>query len=412
MDSEPATLSDPEIILAGRLLAVTDVALAHLDLDALLDALLSRIQVLLGVDISVILMRESAEVLAVRAAAGMVGMSLAGEVPADHGLTGQIVTGCQAVAVASIGPTEAELLPPPFQERGLRSVLGVPLIVAGNVTGVLYVGGRQHREFPPEEAHLLQLAADRAALAIENARVHRETKAALATREAFLSIASHELRTPLTTLKGFLQLAQRRLRQEEPERAAQFLAWADQQADRLDELIGLLLSAAGLASDRPVAEYQLLNLVDLVQRVVAVAEAANSDHPVSLVLPSQPVWLLGSASQLEQVLTNLLSNARKYSAGGTPIHVGVHLLEDWVEVAITDEGIGIPPEEQAVIFERFHRASNVDPGVSGLGLGLFVSRQIIAGHGGTMTVASHPGHGSTFTVRLPRRSPETLTRHA
>ena len=115
----------------------------------------------------------------------------------------------------------------------------------------------------------------------------------------------------------------------------------------------------------------------------------------------------GDELRLEQVLVKLLENARKYSPPNTQITVRLSVSGGEARVAVRDEGAGIPPAEQEHIFERFHRAPDVDPGVAGFGLGLFIAREIAHAHGGTLTVASAPGAGSTFTLTLPLQTPAT-----
>ena len=392
----------------AQLLAVTDAALAHLELDALLDALLGRIQPMLAVDTAAILMLdEDRQELATRAAKGLEEEVERGiRIPVGRGFAGRIAAEQRPVCIADVD--HADVLNPLLRERGVRSLLGVPLVVAGRVIGVLHVGTLYRRDFTPDDTRLLQLVADRAALAIDHARAYDEMKSALAIRDQFLVIASHELRTPLTPLKGLLQLAHFRLTRREYEPLKRYLVRADVQADRLGGLVTSLLDVSRIASGRFVVECEPVALLPLIERVLEVTRVMEPDRTITLTTPDAPVVALADPARLEQVLMNLLANACKYSPPEMPIRVHVQAEPHETAIAVQDEGIGIPADEQQRIFERFHRADNIDRHVSGLGLGLFIARQIVEAHGGSLRVDSAPGRGSTFTVRLPRHTPAAM----
>ena len=227
--------------------------------------------------------------------------------------------------------------------------------------------------------------------------------AARATSDAFLSIASHELRTPLTSLKSYLELARRRLgpagvAQEVP----QLMTWADAQIDRLEGLISGLLDVSRMAAGRFVIEQEPVAVAPLLQHAIELQRAAEPGRLINLSLPEARPLVMADPGRLEQVLVNLLENARKYSPPDKPIHVSLDVTECTVAIAVRDEGVGIPATEQERIFERFQRGSNRDPGVSGLGLGLYIACELTRAHGGELTVESTPGAGSTFTLILPR----------
>jgi signal transduction histidine kinase len=158
------------------------------------------------------------------------------------------------------------------------------------------------------------------------------------------------------------------------------------------------LAHGGLAIDRrPVALGRLLS------RVVELERAADlPQERIAYAPPDAAPVVLGDAERLELVLVNLVENARKYSPPDARIEVRLGATDEAATVSVRDEGVGIPPEEQARIFDRFHRASDVDPGVAGMGLGLYIVQEIVRAHGGRIEVDSTPGQGSTFTVTLPR----------
>jgi PAS domain S-box-containing protein len=334
-------------------------------------------------------------------------------------------TGSHPVAVALrtgepvLTPDYGEVLPLIAQSdehlsemRALRtqSRISVPLLARGRRLGVISFGcvdsGRRH---DARDLGLAQRFADRATMAIENARLYHEAQAALteatralSLRDEFLSVASHELRTPLTALKGQVQLAERRLRRGQYDAVPTLIQHADAQIDRLARLIRDLLDVSRISSGGITVECEPVALGALVQHVVELERAAAPGRTITLVMPDTVPAVLADAQRIEQVLFNLLQNAKKYSPPGTPIGVRLSVTDGAVAVAVTDQGGGIPAEDLPHIFDRFHRAGNVDPNVAGLGLGLYIAREIVQAHGGSLDAESTPGAGSTFTVTLPR----------
>ncbi|MDP8907527.1 MAG: PAS domain S-box protein, partial [Chloroflexota bacterium] len=295
--------------------------------------------------------------------------------------------------------------------RALRtqSRLTVPLVAHGQRLGAISFGFTgSERRHDRRDLVLAEEFAHRAALAIDNARLYHEAQAALegtqralGMRDQFLSVASHELRTPLTALKGQIQLAARRFQRGTAEGVPELIRQADQQVERLTGLVRDLLDVSRIAAGGFVIERDPVALGALVQRVVDLERAAAPNHAIHLEMPVEAPAVLADRERIEQVLVNLIENARKYSPHTKPIRVRVGVTDDRVTISVEDRGVGIPPEDQPRIFERFHRASNVDRNVAGLGLGLYIAHQIVQAHGGELTVESTAGVGSTFTVALP-----------
>jgi signal transduction histidine kinase len=230
----------------------------------------------------------------------------------------------------------------------------------------------------------------------------QEASAALAVREEFLTMAAHEFRTPLTSLRMYLELAQRRLRRGvEPEETGRLLAEATGQIQRLTRLVSDVLDQAAAGAPRLTVEQQPTAIGPLVQRTVEHIQAAEPKRVIQLTLPPSSPVVPADPARLEQVLGNLLDNARKYSAPAAPIAVAVRVTPEAVAIAVQDWGIGIPPGDIPRIFDRLHRAANVDQNIAGLGLGLYLSRVLVERHGGQISVTSAVGQGSTFTVLLP-----------
>jgi PAS domain S-box-containing protein len=222
---------------------------------------------------------------------------------------------------------------------------------------------------------------------------------ALALREEFLSIASHELNTPLTSLKLRLgQLATGRLGQEEAEHALEI---SIRQTRRLTRLVADLVDASRIRTGRLTLLKEEMDLAEVAREALdhLRTEIARSHSAVELHAPS-PARGLWDRQRLEQVVSNLISNAANYGLG-KPITIRIEPGER-VRLTVEDQGVGIPPEAQERIFERYERAASTRR-AGGLGLGLYIAKQIIQAHGGTISVESRPGAGSVFTVELPAR---------
>jgi signal transduction histidine kinase len=247
------------------------------------------------------------------------------------------------------------------------------------------------------------------------ARSNEELRDAVRLREEFLSVAGHELRTPLTPLKGFLALTLKRLEATpefpERERTLKALHSMSRQTDRLTRLVGELLDIARLRAGRFELERAPVELLPLVREVVERFELAGSPGlRFELHAPEEAVVGLWDGPRLEQVLTNLLSNAVRYSPQGGCVRVDFELGPDTVEVRVRDEGIGIPPESLPALFQPFVRATNATSRhYGGLGLGLFICREIVERHGGHIRAESAGAQqGSCFHVRLPRQAQGSL----
>ena len=292
-----------------------------------------------------------------------------------------------------------------LREAGLKEGMILPLIARGRTLGALsFAMAESGRHFSPRDVELAEDLAQRVALAIDNARLYHDMKAAVHARDEFLSLAAHELKTPLTSLTGFAQLLGQRLKREQDvnERDRRAVTVILAQADRLARLVELLLDVARLETGQLTLEVRRLDICRLVRDVVDDIQPALHRHTVEVHCPDGPLIVEGDALRLEQALDNLLGNAIKYSPDGGAITFTVEPRDGQVMVSITDPGIGIPDDSQARLFERFYRAGNTaGSNIGGMGMGLFVVKEIVSRHGGTVEVRSVENQGSTFTVRLP-----------
>jgi signal transduction histidine kinase len=239
-------------------------------------------------------------------------------------------------------------------------------------------------------------------VSIENARLHAQAQQATRLRDEFLSVAAHELKTPMTSLRGYAQLLGQGLNQGKPldsQLLAKGLRVIDTQAEKLSQLTAQLLDVSRIEAGKLQLEPREVNLTELIRGLVSAAQAGTQRHALELDLPER-CWAVVDPLRIEQVVTNLLSNAIKYSPDGGTIDVSLSRGNDGVHLVVRDHGIGIPPERRARLFDRFYQAHG-EGHFGGLGLGLFISRQIVELHGGTLEADFPPDGGTRFCVNLP-----------
>jgi len=287
-----------------------------------------------------------------------------------------------------------------------RAVLIVPLMHRERVLGTITVFSRE-RPLGLTERALVQELGRRAGSAVENARLFHEAQEAIRVRDEFLSIASHELNTPLTPLQLHLQRLQRTVsggagvEAQSSEQVLRMVEQAQRQTRRLARLVRELLDISRIRLGRLELHPEPVDLGEVVRDVVerfADEQAWPHGEPALRVEGSAQGWW--DRTRLEQVVANLLANALRYGQG-KPVDLTVRAHDGEAFLQVKDRGIGIAPEARKRIFERFERASSRNFG--GLGLGLYIVRQIVEAHGGTIGVESELGVGSTFTVKLPRQ---------
>lgn len=289
---------------------------------------------------------------------------------------------------------------------GANSSMIVPIKARGKVRGSLaFMAGKNKPYFTAQDLALAEDLGRRAGIAIENALLYSSAQAAIRARDEFVSIASHELKTPITSLKMQLQMMQRGVNLEKgltpsPEKLMKALTNSSNQVDRLTLLIEDLLDVTRIARGKLTYQFEEVNLSRLVKEVLErfseEIQFAKCDLSEEL---EESVMVYCDRYRMEQVIVNLLSNAIKYGSN-TPIHASVKTHDGEAVLTIQDHGMGIPKEMQSKIFERFERAIS-STNISGLGLGLYISKQIIDAHQGVIKVESELHKGSTFEVSLP-----------
>jgi PAS domain S-box-containing protein len=307
-------------------------------------------------------------------------------------------------ALRHAGDSDAHY-PELLRRLGTRTAIALPISVRGRtLAALLLVSDAPGFQYGPHELALARELARRASVAMDNARLYRQSQEAVRLREDFLSVASHELHTPLTPLRLHLQTLQRTLATRgDGVGTSHLMPKVDKalaQVRRLSQLVDDLLDVSRLTSGRLRLRLELVDLVeltrDLAERFTEQARAAGCTLRVTTSGPTTGQW---DRMRLEQVLTNLITNALKYGVGH-PVELHVTSAGGRARWSIRDQGIGIAPEDLERIFGRFERAVSTRQ-YGGLGLGLYISREIARAFGGDIHVESQPGAGAIFTLELP-----------
>jgi signal transduction histidine kinase len=288
----------------------------------------------------------------------------------------------------------------------VRSYMAVPVISrSGSVWGGLFFGHAEEGVFDERAEQIVTGLAAQTAIAMDNAQLYQDAQRAIQIRDEFLSLAAHELKTPMTTILGYVQMLQRRLErgQADIERVTQAVTTLEEQARRLENLISTLFDLSRLRAGQLHIEPTTIDLVALVKNIVEALRPIVDEHTLMLEhVGAEPMLVLADPRRIEQVVNNLLQNALKYSPNGGQIDVRVERQESDACLSIRDQGMGIPASALPQLFTRFYRATNVErKHISGLGIGLYIVKDLITQHGGSVEVQSDEGKGATFHIRLP-----------
>jgi signal transduction histidine kinase len=372
--------------------AVTDVALAHLELDELLNVLLPRIRDILHTDTcAVLLLNEERTELVARAALGIEEEVERGvRIPVGRGFAGRVAATAQAIILDDVD--HADVMNPILREKGIKSMLGVPLIVRGDVIGVLHVGTLSLRKFTKEDVELLSLVAERVALATERARLHEQVLMLDQLKANFVAVASHELRTPAASVYGALATAMERRNELAPELREELLQVAYEQGDRLCKLLEQLLDLSRLDARGLRVDPEPLVLRSVLSKIAA--DNVSNGYAVRLEVPPD-LAVIADPLVIDRVVSNLLVNAVRY--GEPPIVVAAEQRDRHVRISVEDGGTGVPEDLRARLFDRFERGDDAH----GTGLGLSIARAYARAHGGDL-VYEPSDAGSRFELLLPR----------
>jgi signal transduction histidine kinase len=287
-----------------------------------------------------------------------------------------------------------------------------PLRIGRDVIGVLDVETWGRFQTPEATLDLLTRLADQIALVVHSVRLQAQQQQTLERlseldrmKSDFVAITSHELRTPLTAIRGFVKTMMRNADRLSPDDMQDFLQIVDRQAHRLARLVEDLLMASKIeAGQLAVVPEQVAPEIFLGNLMSSFGEGA--DRFKLRTTGEIPELMVLDPYRAEQIMRNLLHNATKFSPDGSPITLSVAFHKGTIELSVADNGIGIPFEEQARVFDRFHQASDsLTREKEGAGLGLYITKRLVEAMGGAISLQSEVGSGSTFTVRLPIGEP-------
>jgi len=379
----------------AKLQAVTDAALAYLSLEELLDELLTRVRDALDADTcAVLLLDETGTDLVARAAKGLEEeVEARVRVPVGRGFAGRVVAERRPVIIPDLD--KYEVWNPILREKGLQSLMGVPLIAHGNLLGVIHVGTLHPREFTPGDVDLLQIVAARVALGVERALTHDELMRLTQVQRDFVALAAHELRNPAASIYGFATTL--RARADLPaETIAEMQEALYQQSDRMRRLVEQLLDLSRLDSATVQVSPRRVPLRPHLEEIVA-AVATGMKANVELDVPADLVANVDTTA-LDRVLGNLITNALAH--GSPPVTIRAEQRDRHLRIAVEDAGEGVAPEFAPFLFERFRRSEDAR-GKPGSGLGLAIARAYARAHGGDLVYTSEGATGARFELVLP-----------
>jgi signal transduction histidine kinase len=403
-----------------QLTALGDVGRAvssTLDLETVLTTIVARAVQLSGLDGGAVFEYDhEAEEFVHRAAAetgGLAGTRRGVRYRKGEGVVGRTALALEPVQVPDIA------LPGAYDSRvrddliasGVRAIVAVPMVHQEQLIGCLGVTRNRPGAFPAETIELLRSFATQSALAIQNARLFREiadksaqVEAASRHKSEFLANMSHELRTPLNAVIGFSEVLLQRMFGELNAKQDEYLKDIYASGQHLLSLINDILDLSKIEAGRMELVSAPFDLASAVDNAVTLVKDRAARHGIALELDLDPRLgeLVGDERKVKQVLLNLLSNAVKFTPEGGRISLKASRTDRAVEIAVTDTGIGIAPEDQAAIFEEFRQVGRDEARKQeGTGLGLTLAKKFVELHGGRIWVESTPGGGSTFTFTLP-----------
>jgi signal transduction histidine kinase len=381
-----------------RLQAVSDAALTHLSLDSLLEELLLRIRDALDADTAAFLLLDDiGEDLVARAAKGIEEEVERGvRIPVGKGFAGRIAARREPVILDDVD--HADVLNPLLREKGIKSMVGVPLITHDDLLGVLHVGTLVPRKFTDDDVYLLEIVAARAAVAISRSLAHEEVVRLTQLQRDFVALAAHELRTPATTVYG---LAATLARRELPEdTAAELLETLYEQSERMSRLVEQLLDMSRLDAASIQVRPELVQLRAELEEIVK-GHAPGQEENVAVETHGTE-HVLADRMVLERVVGNLLTNALRH--GAPPVQVDAQQTDTHLRIVVTDAGEGIDPQFVPHLFDRFRRGQSTRSPSSGSGLGLAIARAYARAHGGDL-LYHHQAGGALFELVLPRTAP-------
>jgi signal transduction histidine kinase len=375
---------------------VTEAALGGLTLDDLLDELLLRVRTALDADTAaVLLLDEEANELFSRAAKGVeeeVERDM--RIPLGEGFAGRVAAMRRSVSIEDV--EHADVLNPILREKGIRSLLGVPLISRGRVLGVLHVGTLERRAFSQDETELLEIVAERVAVALERSLVHEELLALDNLKREFISVAAHEVRTPASVIYGVAETLTHRRESLGPAEVDALVEAFYDASVRLARLTEELLDYSRVEGYFRQLQLEPLNLRAVISQAVSgLSVGGNRDIEIGV---AETMTVTSDREALERILGNLVGNALVH--GAPPVRIGAEGGNGRLRISVSDRGPGVQESFISRLFDPFSRSAE-SSGRPGAGLGLAIALSYTRRLGGELRY--EPGHptGATFTLELP-----------
>ncbi|MDB5280204.1 MAG: domain S-box protein [Ferruginibacter sp.] len=275
------------------------------------------------------------------------------------------------------------------------SYLAVPVHSPKGIgIGGLFLGHHKEAVFKEEHERIVSAIAAQAAIALDNSKLYEDIQILSSKKDEFIGIASHELKTPLTTLSGYLEIAEM-----QPGLLEDLVPKMRKQVKRLDKMITELLDISKIRAGKLNFKLEKCSLHKILKD--SIESITVKEHEIRLQVPLDDIAITIDGNKIIQVLVNLLSNAMKYSSPNDPVDVNAIIMGDQIQVSVTDKGVGISQEHLDRIFDQFYRVSKTSGKVDGMGLGLFICKEIMDLHLGNIWAESEVGSGSTFYISFP-----------
>jgi signal transduction histidine kinase len=383
---------------------------SSLELDEAFEAFIRELRGLVPFDRMAIILEEAgtAQVMAVAGVGADVVFTRGSRQPVGETLLADVLRTGQPVYREDMSdPRYAEERE--FLELGLHCRIAAPLLQGPRASGMISLVRREPRAFQEQEIELVGLLGRLVASAVQNIRSYEaerktveELRRLSALRADFVSLVSHELRAPMASVVGSAQTLQQRWRELTPDQRESFLALIGSETERLAALVGDVLDTSRIEAGTFTYRFADVDVAAIVRDSVAGVSLAQDEVDITAEVHGELPPVRADRDRLQQVLTNLLDNAVKFSPAGERVTVSAYQQDSRVRVEVSDRGPGIAKEQQRLIFEKFGRGNSPgSPGKPGTGLGLFIARSIAEAHGGSLEVTSAPDRGATFTLSLP-----------
>jgi signal transduction histidine kinase len=316
--------------------------------------------------------------------------------PRKHGLTYKTFRSGKLLVLSGTQLQKTQLQ----KHTDIKSLVLIPLAYHHKTLGVLTLQAKETGHFTKERLEILKLFGALVSLAVQKNQSYNEARAALRTRDLFISMAAHELRTPTTTIQGYIQMIKKKLVKKEnvPNKWVGILA---SEALRLNNLLSELLQVDQIKTGQFRYEWKNNSLREIIRRAIATSQINHPYHRIVFEdkLNGAKDILLSDFDKLLQSIVNLINNSAKFSPSNSQIKILLSYQDPYFKIAVRDQGRGIPKRDLPHVFEGFYKGKNSTKG--GMGLGLFLAEHIVQRHKGFIAITSRVGKGTTAEINLP-----------